>query len=333
MFKISELVKLIDGEYKGKISEIVGLAPFESAKENEITFAADEKFLKNLDKTKAKLVIVPPIQGLPTSKEYIYVNKSPRELMPLILNFFKRKTKMFIKNIEDSSKISENVQIGFNSYIGHDTEIGENVTIYPNVTILEGVKIGKNSIIYPNVVIREFCEIGENVILQPGCVIGSDGFGYVKVNDKNFKIEQIGKVLIESDVEIGANVTIDRGTIGDTIIKKNTKIDNLVHIAHNVEIGESGLIVAQVGIAGSTIVGNSVTIGGQAGIVGHIKIEDNVTIASRAGVTNNLENGKIVSGFPAINHSDDLKNKVLIKKLPEFSKRIKELEKIIKKGE
>lgn len=333
MFKINELVKLLDGKYDGNIEEIEGLAPFEVANEFELTFAADEKFLKRLHETKAKVVIVPPVPGLPADKSYIYVTKNPRELMPIILNYFKRSTKPMEKAIEDSAQIGNNVSLSPNVYIGHDVSIGNNSIIYPNVTILQGVTIGENAIIYPGVTIREFCTIGDNVILQPGAVIGSDGFGYVKVNGKNVKIEQIGIVKLEDDVEIGANCSIDRGTIGNTIIKKGTKLDNLVHIAHNVIIGEQGFITGQVGIAGSTQIGDNVILGGQVGLGGHISIGNNVTIAAKGGLTHNVGDNETLSGFPAINLTDDLKNKIAIKKLPELLKRVKKLETLVDKGE
>lgn len=333
MFKIEELVKLLGGDYNGTIKEISGLAPFEFAKETELTFAADEKFLKRIGETKAKVVIVPPVKGLPSDKEYIYVNKSPRELMPLILKFFKRDTKDIVNAIEESSTIGENSKIGPNVYIGHDVQIGKNANIYPNVSILEGVTIGDNVTIYPGVTIREFCKIGNDVIIQPGAVIGSDGFGYVKVNGENFKIEQIGIVIIEDNVEIGANCAIDRGTIGNTVIKRGTKLDNLVHLAHNVTVGEQGFITAQVGIAGSTVVGDNVTLGGQSGIIGHLKVGNNVSLAGKGVITSNTPDNQILSGHPAINLQDDLKNKVAIKKLPELLKRVKKLETLIDKGE
>lgn len=333
MFKLEELVKLLGGEYKGKTKEISGLAPFEFAKESELTFAADEKFLKRIAETKAKVVIVPPISGLPSDKEYIYVTKSPRELMPLILKFFKRETKAIINSREESSLVGENAKIGPNVYIGHDVKIGKNANIYPNVTILEGVTIGDNVTIYPGVTIREFCTIGNNVIIQPGAIIGSDGFGYVKVNGENIKIDQIGIVIIEDNVEIGANCTIDRGTIGNTIIKRGTKLDNLVHLAHNVIVGEQGFITAQVGIAGSTVVGNNVTLGGQSGIIGHLKVGNNITLAGKGVITSNTGDNETLSGYPAINLQDDLKIKIAMKKLPELLKRVKKLETLINKGE
>ncbi len=330
MYSLIELSKLLNGTLSGNVKEVRGLAPFNLATEEDLTFAADEKFLKRLKETKAKVILVPDIEGLPQEKTYIKVKKSPRELMPILLGFFKRKTKKMEKMMEDSSEIGEGTFISPNTYIGHNVEIGENGYIYPNVTILEGVKIGKNVIIYPGATIREFVSIGDNVIIQPNAVIGSDGFGFVKVDGENIKIEQIGSVIIEDNVEIGACTTIDRGTIGDTIIKKGNKLDNLVHIAHNVVIGEQGFLIAQVGIAGSTVVGKNVVLGGQSGVLGHISIGDNVTLGAKSAIIGNTKGNQILSGYPAIDHKQELKNKIALKKLPELIKRVKKLETFMK---
>ena len=327
-YKIDDIVTLLNAEYRGeKIEEISKLSSFFHADEKSLTFAADEKFIKNLEKTEAKVIIVPDIDlPLNIGKSYVIVRENPRIIMPKLLNFFKRPLKTFEKMIEDSAKIGKNCNIAQNVYIGHDVEIGNNVTIYPNSTICEGTKIGSNTIIYSNVSIREFVEIGENCVIQPGAVIGSDGFGFIKVNGNNQKIDQIGSVVIEDNVEIGANTTIDRGAIGDTIIRKYTKIDNLVQIAHNDVIGENCLIISQVGIAGSTTVGNNVTLAGQVGVSGHITIGDNVVVGAKSGVSGNVEPNQILSGYPLVDHKEDLKIKVSLKKLPELLKRVKKLE-------
>ncbi|MGL5744119.1 MAG: UDP-3-O-(3-hydroxymyristoyl)glucosamine N-acyltransferase [Cetobacterium sp.] len=330
-YKIDKLISLLECEVKGDAKvNITGLSPFFQAQEGDVTFASDEKFLKKLNETKASVVIVPAGIELPENgKTYLLVTSNLRVLMPKLLNFFKRKTKRMEKMIEDSAVIGEETTVAMNSYIGHDVKLGKNVTIYPNVTICEGVEIGDNTTVYPNVTIREFCKIGKECVIQPGAVIGSDGFGFVKVNGNNTKIDQIGSVIIEDFVEIGANTTIDRGTIGDTVIKKYTKIDNLVQIAHNDIIGENCLIISQVGIAGSTEVGDNTTLGGQVGIGGHIKIGSNVMIGAKSGVTGNVDDNQILAGHPLMNLKDDLKVKAVQKKLPELLKRVKELEKKI----
>ena len=320
-YKVTDIITLLNAEYKGEVIENVSkLSPFFHSDEKSLTFAADEKFLKNLAQTKAKVIIVPDIElPLIEGKGYIVVKDSPRVIMPKLLHFFSRT----LKKIE---KMRENVDIAPNVYIGHDVVIGNNVKIFPNVTIGEGVKIGDGTVIYSNVTIREFVEIGKNCIIQPGAVIGSDGFGFVKVNGNNTKIDQIGTVIVEDEVEIGANTTIDRGAIGDTIIKKYTKIDNLVQIAHNDIIGENCLIISQVGIAGSTIVGNNVTLAGQVGVAGHLEIGDNTMIGAQSGVPGNVEANKILSGHPLVDHREDMKIRVAMKKLPELLKRVKALE-------
>lgn len=332
-YSIKTLVELLNCEVKGALSleYVSGLAPFFQAKESEITFAGDEKFLKRLEETKAKIVIVPDIPLPEIGKTYLVVKENPRVLMPKLLNFFKKEIKNIEKMIEDSANIGEGCKIAPNVYIGHDTKIGKNVTIYPNSTICQGVEIGDNTIIYPNVTVREFCKIGKECIIQPGAVIGSDGFGFIKIGGNNTKIEQIGTVIIEDCVEIGANTTIDRGAIGDTIIKKYTKIDNLVQIAHNDIIGENCLIVSQVGIAGSVEVGNNTTLAGQVGVAGHLKIGNNVVIAAKSGVMGDVEDNKMLSGYPLMEHKDDMKVKVAMRKLPEILKRIKNLEKTLNK--
>lgn len=330
-YKINELAKLLECEIKGDNSlEVSGLSPFFQAQENCLTFASDEKFLKKLDETKAKVILVPVGIELPSNdKTYLLVKENPRLLMPKLLGFFKRETKPMEKMIEDSAVLGEGTNIPLNTYIGHNVKIGKNVKIYPNVTICEGVTIGDNTVIYSNVTIREFCTIGEGCVFQPGAVIGSDGFGFIKVGGNNTKIDQIGAVVIEDFVEIGANTTVDRGAIGDTVIRKYTKIDNLVQIAHNDIIGENCLIISQVGIAGSTEVGNNTTLAGKVGVAGHIKIGSNVTIGAKSAVIGNVADNQVMSGDPLINLRDDLKVKAIQKKLPEMLKRLKELEKKI----
>ena len=333
-YKISEIAHLLGGEIEGdKDLEFSGLAPFFQAQEDELTFAADEKFLKQIMDTKATAVVVPPLENLPSGKTYIKVTGNPRELMPIMLSYFKPKLKKYEKAVEDSAELGENVEIGPNCYIGHDVEIGDGCTIHPNVTLSQGVKIGKNCTIYSNVSIREFCELGDNCIIQPGAVIGSDGFGFVKVNGNNTKIDQIGRVIIGNNVEVGANTTIDRGAIGNTIIKDYTKFDNLVHVGHNDIIGENCLMVAQVGISGSTEIGDNVTLAGQVGVSGHLKIGDNVTIGPKSGVTNDVKSNSFVSGYPLIDHKENLKVMISLKKLPELVKKMKIFERKLNKLE
>ena len=329
-YNLIDLVSLLGCEVKGDISTetISGLAPFFHSQEDSVTFAADEKFLKKIGETKAKYIIVPNGIPLPEiGKVYLKVSENPRTLMPKLLNFFKKPIKPMSKMIEDSAIIGKNCNIAPNVYIGHDVIIGDNVTIMPHSTICQGVKIGDDCIINPNVVIREFCILGKGCAIQPGAIIGGDGFGYIKIGGNNTKIEQIGAVVLEDYVDIGANTTVDRGAIGDTIIKKYTKIDNLVQIAHNDVIGENCLIISQVGIAGSTTVGDNTIIAGQVGVNGHITIGSNVVIGAQSGVMSDVPDNQGLSGHPLVEHKEDMRIRVAMRKLPETIKKIKDIEK------
>ncbi len=228
--------------------------------------------------------------------------------------------------VAESAKIGANVAIGALSVVEDGAEIGDGTIIYPQVYVGRDVKIGKNCIIYPKVTIREECVLKDYVILQPGAVIGSDGFGYVFIN-KHEKIPQIGKVILQDDVEIGANTTIDRAKMNETVIGANTKIDNLVQIGHNVKIGMSSILVSQVGVAGSAEIGNGVIIAGQAGVSGHLKVGDKSVIGPQAGIISKLEPGSKVMGSPAMSYSDFMRLQVILKKLPEFYKEIQTLRK------
>ncbi len=235
--------------------------------------------------------------------------------------------------IHPTAKIGAMVTVMPFAVIEADVVIADNAVIYPGVYIGNSSKIGERTIIYSNVSIREDTSIGADVIIHPNAVIGSDGFGYAKDKDKYIKIPQRGSVRIEDSAEIGAGTTIDRATIGETVIGRGTKIDNLVQIAHNVVIGEDSIIVAQVGVSGSTIVGKRVQIGGQAGIVGHITLNDDSAIGAKAGVLGDVACGVTVSGHPAIPHNVWLRAQAVIKKLPEMKKSLMDFEKRIKKIE
>jgi len=210
--------------------------------------------------------------------------------------------------------------------LGDRVKIGARVTLYPGVFIGADSRVGDDCVLYPNVVVREGCSIGARVIIHSGTVIGADGFGYVQHQGRHHKIPQLGGVTIEDDVELGANITIDRATLGQTVIKQGTKIDNLVQVAHNVTIGEHDIIVAQVGIAGSTTIGHHVMIGGQAGLADHLTIGDQVLIAARAGVNRSVESNQIVSGAPVMPHETWMKAQAVIPRLPELRQLVRSLE-------
>jgi UDP-3-O-[3-hydroxymyristoyl] glucosamine N-acyltransferase len=219
------------------------------------------------------------------------------------------------------------------AFVGKGAKIAEGAILYPGVYVGPGAVVGEGSILYPNVTVYRRCLIGKRVILHAGVVVGSDGFGFANPGLENRKVPQVGIVQIDDDVEIQANTTIDRGTLGRTWIQRGAKIDNLVQIAHNVVIGENSIIVSQVGISGSTRLGKRVIIGGQAGLVGHINVGDNVMIAAQAGITKDIPASRIMSGSPAIPHRDWLRLNAHILRLPEMHKTLSELTKKIEELE
>ncbi len=329
---IAELINgKVFGDLKAKVSNI---ATIESAKEGDLTFIANKKYLKYLKKTKATAVILD--KYVEHSDITQIVTDNPYLAYAKILTFFTKKDIQH-KGISKNAEISKNVFIKDRAkvtiypfvFIDEGVSIGENVIIYPHVYIGKDSVIGDNCTIYSNVSIYYNTKIGNNVTIHSGTVIGSDGFGYAKDGDKYFKIPQIGNVIIEDSVEIGAGCTIDRGALNSTIIKRGTKIDNLVQIAHNVEIGENSAIVAQVGISGSSKIGNNVVLAGQVGVAGHLKIGNNVMVGAQSGIGKSISDNKIVSGSPAIEHSKWLKWAVVYKDVPEFIKRVKKIEKLL----
>ncbi|HDD35463.1 MAG TPA: UDP-3-O-(3-hydroxymyristoyl)glucosamine N-acyltransferase [Candidatus Desulfofervidus auxilii] len=331
--KLREITKILQAELIGDGDiEIKGLAPIEKAKAGDITFIANPRYKKYLTQTQASAVIVPlDIKDAPVA---LIRTKNPYLTYARVAQLFYRWPYQF-RGISSGAFIAEGVRLGKNvtiypfSFIESGTEIGDETIVFTGVYIGPNVKIGKKVIIYPNVSILADCEIGSGVIIHSGAVIGSDGFGFAPDEKGNYvKIPQLGRVRIEDDVEIGANTTIDRAALGETVIKKGTKIDNLVQIAHNVEIGENSIIVAQVGIAGSTKIGNRVTLAGQVGVVGHIEIGDGVTIGAKSGVPKSVSAGQTVaSGVPAMPYQTYLRTMLLLPRLPEFTSRLKKLEK------
>jgi UDP-3-O-[3-hydroxymyristoyl] glucosamine N-acyltransferase len=234
-----------------------------------------------------------------------------------------------------SASVSDDVYIGEFAYIGPNAKIGAGAKIFPQVHIGEGVVIGENSVIYPGVIVYRDCRIGKQCIIHAGTVIGSDGFGFAPRPDGGYmKIPQLGNVIIEDEVEVGASCTIDRATLGATVIRKGVKLDNLIHVAHNVEIGEHTVIAAQTGISGSTKIGKHCQIGGQVGLVGHITIADGSRINAQSGVSKSLlETNKAITGTPAFDYTAALRSQAVYKMLPELLKRVEELEQRLKESE
>jgi len=234
--------------------------------------------------------------------------------------------------IAKTASLGERIFIGAFTYIGEQVSIGNDTKIFPNVFLGDRVRIGDNSVLHPGVKIYHDCIIGKNVTIHAGTVIGSDGFGFAPQSDGSFKkVPQIGNVIIEDFVEIGANATIDRATIGSTLIKSGAKLDNLIQIAHNVEVGANTVIAAQAGVSGSTKIGNNVMIGGQAGIVGHLQIADGSKINAQSGVSKSIKTpNTAVTGSPAFDYTSALRSQAVSRNLPEIEKRLKDLEYMVK---
>ena len=322
---LAKIAKIIDGKIIGDANKLVfGVAPIEDANDHDITFAKQSVHFKKIENTKAGAVIVSK-DYTKDSKNLIQVDNPQIAFIKIVKHFHPPKTKK--PGISDNAFIGTNFIMGQDAHIspcvviGDNVTLGNNVALHPNVVLGNGVSMGNNVEIFPNVTICDQCRIGNRVTVQAGTVIGSDGFGYVPMGDKYCKIPHLGIVQIDDDVEIGAGNMIDRGTFNKTWIKSGVKTDNIVHIAHNVTIGENTLLVAQVGISGSTIIGKHSILAGKAGIAGHLKIGNNVTVGPKAGIAKSIPDGQTISGSPGILHSKWLRVQRIISKLPELKKR------------
>lgn len=331
---LKELATLVGGELIGSPTVVIaGASGIKEAKAGDITFLANIKYASLLQKTNASAVITSR-DVAPFGKPIIRVD-NPSWAFAQVINLITQSKEQHFKGIHPTAIISPTVKLGSNVAIGPYVVIGENVTIgdntivYPYCFIGDNSKLGAGCLIYPNVSIRENITIGNKAIIHSGAVIGSDGFGFAQVNGVQEKIPQIGTVVIEDDVEIGANVTIARARFDKTFIGKGSKIDNLVQIAHNVIIGNNCLIVSQAGISGSTTIGNNAILAGQCGLVGHIEIGEGAIIAAQAGVTKSVPAKTQVSGYPAKPHETARKINACVQSLPLLYKKVKDLEKKI----
>jgi UDP-3-O-[3-hydroxymyristoyl] glucosamine N-acyltransferase len=329
---VDEIAEIVDGEVVGDGSvAIKGVSGIKEAREGEIAFVANPKYISLIEITEASAIITP--RQIKQAKRPIIRTENPSLAFAKIVSLFSPNKVERPQGIHPTAVIGNNVKLGKDvaiqpyCVIEDNAEIGEKTILYAGVYIGQYTKIGKRCILYPYVSIRERIIIGNHVIIHNGTVIGSDGFGFAKVCGIHHKIPQIGTVIIEDDVEIGANVTIDRARFDKTVIGRGTKIDNLVQIAHNVIIGESSIIVAQAGISGSTLIGKNVTLAGQAGLVGHITIGDNSIVAAQAGVTKSIPANTCVSGYPARPHNIAKRINAYVQKLPNLFKRVTALEK------
>ena len=335
-FTAQQIALLIQGKIEGAATVVVKqFGKIESAMPGEISFLANPKYEDFLYTTKASIIIVN--ESLVLKKQVaatlIRVPDAYAAFAILLTKYQEMKNENLVGIqspcfIASTAKLGEQNFVAAFAYIGENVKTGKHVKIFPNAVLGENVIIGNNVTIHAGVIIYSDCILGNNITIHSGSIIGSDGFGFAPKEDGSYqKIPQLGNVIIEDDVEIGSNTTIDRATIGSTIIKKGVKIDNLIQIAHNVEIGENTVIAAQVGISGSTKIGKGVMMGGQSGTIGHVIIADGIKIAARTGITKDFkEAGITLSGYPAREQSAFLRAQVAQKNLPALEKRVKELE-------
>lgn len=334
-YSIKKIAEYLNGSVEGDAEiEINNIAKIEEASAGDITFLANPVYTPFLYTTKASAVLIKKdfILEKPVNTTLIKVD-DPYEAISKLLAFYhnSHKNKIGIEveaKINQSAKIGKNVYIGAFTYIGENVIIGDNVKIFPGSYIGDNVLIGDNTLIYANVSIYHDTKIGKNVTIHSGTVIGGDGFGFVPNNGSDFKkVPQIGNVIIEDYVEIGSNTSIDRATMGSTIIRRGVKLDNFIQVAHNVEIGENTVIAALTGISGSSKIGRNCMIGGQVGIAGHLKIGDNVKVGAQSGISHNIKDGEIVVGTPALPIRNFKKSSIIFKNLEDLYNRIQKLEK------
>jgi UDP-3-O-[3-hydroxymyristoyl] glucosamine N-acyltransferase len=307
--------------------EISGVAPIESASSRQISFVANPRYVSLAKTTRAEALIVD--DTFPALAKPLLRTKNPQFAYARAVELFHR-PEQYPRGIhptaviDASARIAAGASIGAYAVIGPEVEIGENCTLLPHVVIYRGVKIGANFVAHSHVSIREGSLIGNNVTLHNGVVIGADGFGFAKDDQGSwYKIPQIGKVVIEDDVEIQANSCVDRGSLGETRIARKVKIDSLVQVAHNCVVEENSMLCAQVGLAGSTHIGKNVILAGQVGVAGHCKIGDGVVVTAQSGVPNDIPAGSVMSGYPAMNNRQWLRSAALFARLPELARAIR----------
>ena len=339
-FSAQQIAALLGGKVTGDANRKVwDVGSIESAHEGQLSFLCDAKYLPYLSQTAASVVLMTdsiPFDG--TTNATIIRVENARAAMGQLLALVAKALNPAKQGIEQPSFIAEGVivpedaYVGAFAYVGKNVQLGKGVQIYPHTYIGDNVKIGDNTILYSGVKVYYNCVVGKDCILHAGVVVGSDGFGFEPdAHGVNQKLPQIGNVIIEDDVEIGANTTVDRAMMGSTIIRRNAKIDNLVQVAHNVEVGESTFLCAQVGIAGSSKVGKHCILAGQVGVAGHLEIADNCVFGAQSGVPSSVRKSGMYQGSPVIDAMNWRRSVVGFKQLPEMMKRLQALEKKLEK--
>ena len=339
-FSAAQIAIIIGGEVEGDANVAVGsFGKIEEAQKGQLAFLANPKYEEFIYTTAASIIIINHNLELkqPVNATLIRVQDAYSSFAVLLRKYQEIMTQQLTgiqqpSYIASTSLVGDTVFVGAFAYIGENVQVGANVKLFPNVYVGNNVRIGDNTILYAGVKIYNDCIIGKNVTIHAGAVIGGDGFGFAPQADGTYKkVPQIGNVLIEDFVEIGCNTCIDRATIGSTVIRTGAKLDNLIQVAHNVEVGSNTVIAGQAGISGSTKIGSNVVVGGQAGIVGHLHIADGTKINAQSGVTKSIKIPNIaVTGSPAFDYTSALRSQALTRSLPDMEKRIAELEKLVK---
>jgi UDP-3-O-[3-hydroxymyristoyl] glucosamine N-acyltransferase len=340
-FSAQQITHILNGRTEGNVDvKVNNFSKIEEGKPGTLTFLANPKYAHFIYETHASIALVnddfQAEKALPTTLTLIRVPNAYAALAQLLslVDSYKPKKQGIeaMSFVSSTAKVPEkNVYIGAFAYVGENVQLGENVAIYPNTYLGDNVEVGENTIIYAGVKIYENCKIGKNCIIHSGVVIGSDGFGFAKEGDVFKKIPQLGNVVIEDEVEIGANTTIDRAVMDSTIIRRGVKLDNLIQIAHNVEVGENSGMAAQSGISGSTKLGKNCIVGGQVGIGGHIKIGNNVSIGAKSGIISNTEDGRSIIGSPAFDVKNFFRSSVVFPKLPDMYRQLNQLQKEVER--
>jgi UDP-3-O-[3-hydroxymyristoyl] glucosamine N-acyltransferase len=330
--KLSEIARILNCRLIGDEDvEIFRVAGIDEAGPGEITFVSNRKYISHIKDTRASAIIlgedIPPVSipSLRTDDPYLaFARTLEIFFVPVLPETGIHPTAAIAKDV----KIPEDASIGAYAVIGRGCTISSGVAIHPHVTLYPEVTVGSHSILHSHVIVREGCILGSRVILQNGAVIGSDGFGFAPTKDGGFyKICQTGRVIIEDDVEVGANTTIDRAAVGDTVIRRGAKLDNLVQIGHGAQVGEDSVLAAQVGLAGSTRLGKGVWVGGQVGFAGHLEVGDRAVITAQSGTSHDIPPGSVVSGSPAFENAAWLRSSVAFSKLPQLVRKVRDLEK------
>jgi UDP-3-O-[3-hydroxymyristoyl] glucosamine N-acyltransferase len=327
---VGELAALVDGSVVGDDSILIsGISTIEDSRSGDVTFAENARFMAPAARSLASAVIAP--QSGPSIDKPLIRVKNPKFAFAQVLRVFAPEPKIFkgihpTAQIDPSATLGHNVSVHASAVIGENTVIGNNTVVFPFVFIGDNVQIGSDCVVYPHVVLHDDTELGNGVIIHSGSILGTDGFGYMFIEDRHYKIPQIGRVIVGDDVEIGANVTIDKARTGSTRIGRGTKIDNLVHIGHNCTIGEHSVIVAQVGVSGSVHIGKGVILAGQAGIKDHVTIGDGAIVGAKSGVIGDVKPGQFVSGHYGRPHMDDLRTRANMQSIPKLMKNLAALE-------